>query len=55
MLTEEMYVRLGHDITQIGSVETITHLHYALKIDFALGYHSARMNLENFQTANLIR
>ncbi|KAF3402178.1 hypothetical protein DPV78_004391 [Talaromyces pinophilus] len=51
----EENIRFGHDVTQIGSVETITHLHYTLKIDFALGHHGTGMNLENFQTANLIR
>jgi hypothetical protein len=45
---------LGHDISQISSVEPIAHLHNALKVNLSIGHDRAGVDLQNLQSANLI-
>ena len=48
-------LRFCDNVSQIGTVEAVTHLDDALEVDLAICLHTSRVDLENLETADLVR
>lgn len=50
----KVHVRFRNHVSQVGTVQLITHLDHTLVVDFSLLLHTFRVNLENFHPAHLV-